>query len=291
MTDTARQLAPTRAHRYEFAVGRGRQVVGLRGSPGDSARGVVLLLPGYTGTKEDFAPILDPLTDAGFVAVALDLPGQYESPGPLEPDGYLPDALGVDVALTGAALRRAHPGIPLHLVGHSYGGLVARAAVLATPGGFDSLVLLDSGPAAIGGRRRALMEAMEPVLASHGVATVYAATLAAARQDPSWVAPLPALAEFLERRFLASPAVALAGMGSGIRTEPDRVDALVACGIPTAVIYGADDDAWPPAVQDAMAQRLGTRSVVIAGAGHSPAVERPAALVTALITFWAGIDR
>ncbi len=42
----------------------------------------VLFVPGYTGTKEDFAPLLPLLAAAGLRAVAMDLPGQYETPGP-----------------------------------------------------------------------------------------------------------------------------------------------------------------------------------------------------------------
>jgi pimeloyl-ACP methyl ester carboxylesterase len=40
---------------------------------------VVLLVPGYTGSKEDFLPLLRPLARAGFRAVAMDQRGQFES--------------------------------------------------------------------------------------------------------------------------------------------------------------------------------------------------------------------
>jgi pimeloyl-ACP methyl ester carboxylesterase len=53
------------------------EIAALRG---DSAGPPVLLLPGYTGSKEDFAPLFGPLTDAGYAVVSIDLPGQFESP-------------------------------------------------------------------------------------------------------------------------------------------------------------------------------------------------------------------
>ena len=55
-------------------------------------------------------------------------------------------------------MLRAETGDPLHLVGHSFGGLVTRAAVLAEPALFTSLTLLGSGPAKLSGRRADLLD-------------------------------------------------------------------------------------------------------------------------------------
>ena len=41
----------------------------------------VLLVPGYTGSKEDFIAVLAPLAAAGHEVLAIDQRGQYESPG------------------------------------------------------------------------------------------------------------------------------------------------------------------------------------------------------------------
>jgi pimeloyl-ACP methyl ester carboxylesterase len=248
---------------------------------GDRAAAPVLLLPGYTGSKEDFAPLLDPLAGSGRYAVAIDLPGQFESPGPSQRDSYRTDLLAVTVREVAAQL-----GQRVHLVGHSFGGLVARAAAIADPGAFDSLVLMCSGPAGIGGRRRMLIDQLEPVLASSGLAAVYAVSEAAARNEVGYVAPPPALGNFLQRRFLAGVPAMLAGMGDALRSEPDRVAELAASGVPTLVLHGADDDAWAPRLQGDMARRLGARLVVLGDAGHSPAVENPADTAQALIQFW-----
>ena len=145
----------------------------------------------------------------------------------------------------------------MHLVGHSFGGLVARAAVIAAPRRFASLVLMCSGPAALGGNRRALIEHLEPILAASGLAAVYAAAEAIYRADPGYVAPPAPLAEFLQLRFLAGVPAMLQGMGEALRSEPDRVAELAATQVRTLVLYGEDDDAWPTAVQDDMATRLG----------------------------------
>lgn len=241
----------------------------------------VLLVPGYTGSKEDFAPLLAPLAAAGFAVTAIDLPGQYESPGAAQPDWYRPDSLAVVVNDVAAGL-----GARVHLVGHSFGGLVARAAVIAAPQRYASLVLMDSGPAGIGGARAALIEQLEPVLAASGLAAVYAASLAVYRAQAGYVEPPAPLAAFLERRFLAGAPAMLQGMGQALRAEPDRVAELVAVMPRALVLFGADDDAWPPAVQREMAHRLAAEVVEIPNAAHSPAVENPAATVSALVEFW-----
>ena len=44
------------------------------------ARGDVLLVPGFTGSKEDFLAILEPLAAFGWRVAAMDLPGQGGAP-------------------------------------------------------------------------------------------------------------------------------------------------------------------------------------------------------------------
>lgn len=246
----------------------------------------MLLVPGYTGTKEDFGPILDTIADAGLRAVSIDLPGQYQSPGPDDPGAYSTLLLGEVVTATARAL-----GAPVHLLGHSFGGLVCRAAVIAEPGLFRSLVLMDSGPAALGGERAALIEQMEPFLDQLGVAGVYDAVQTLYASDPDYVHPPQELADLLRARFVAGAPAMLAGMGTALRSEPDRVEELRSTGIPGLVLYGVDDDAWPPSVQDEMAGRLGVDVVRIPAAIHSPAVENPAPTADALVKFWLGVDQ
>jgi pimeloyl-ACP methyl ester carboxylesterase len=272
------QLSPGAARRTSVRAGRHRLAV-LEAGPASGP--VVLLIPGYTGSKEDFAPLLDPLAEQGWHALALDLPGQYESPPLPEPRNYASDQLAAPIG----ALAEQFGG-PVHLVGHSFGGLVARAAVIAAPDRYASLVLLSSGPAAIDGLRRVRIDQLEPVLARTGLPGVYAAMQAAAAAEPGFAAPPPELAEFLERRFLRGSPIMLQGMADALRTERDRVAELAATGIATLVVHGADDDAWPPHVQREMAERLGARYAVIPDAAHSAAVENPATLLDVLLSFW-----
>lgn len=273
-----RQLDVDGAWRVDLELS-GQHIAALQAGPPQGRP--ALLVPGYTGSKEDFAPILGPLADAGLRVTAIDLPGQFESPGPADVAAYAPDRLAEVVRLLARRL-----GAPVLLLGHSFGGLVARAAVVAEPALFGSLVLLCSGPARIGGARRMMMDRLDPVLATAGPEAVYAAMEQSWRTDPRWVAPPSEVAAFLRRRFLTSSAVMLQGMADAIRCEPDRVADLAATGVPVLVVHGADDDAWPPREQRDMADRLGARYAVVPDAAHSPAVENPAATVATLLGFW-----
>jgi pimeloyl-ACP methyl ester carboxylesterase len=245
----------------------------------------VLMVPGYTGSKEDFVVVLPLLAAAGYRVVAMDLPGQFESAGPDDPAAYQIDRLARDVLAVADRL-----GGPVHLLGHSFGGLVARAATVADPTAITSLTLLDSGPSAIGGNRKERMDALEPLLAAGGMIAVYQAMELIAVGDEKWLTSSPEAKAFQKRRFLASSPVGLQAMGEALRSEPDRVAQLRATGVPVLVAYGEADDAWPPAVQAEMARRLDARRAVIPAAVHSPAMENPAETVRVLLDFWSSAE-
>jgi pimeloyl-ACP methyl ester carboxylesterase len=243
-----------------------------------------LLVPGWTGSKEDFGPILEPLGEAGFWVTAIDQRGQFRSP--FRPDGdYSPIALGNDLRLAAVAL-----GGGVHLVGHSFGGLVARAAVLDDSDLFRSLVLLDSGPAGIDDGRKERLDLMRPVLAQYGLAAVYHALVQLDASEPGYEPPTAEEARFMGERFLASDPQALIGMAEALINEPDLVADLAAADVPILVACGVDDDVWIAEIQAAMARRLGGRYTAIAGAAHSPAVENPTETIAALVEFWRSAE-
>jgi pimeloyl-ACP methyl ester carboxylesterase len=252
-----------------------------------SGQPVALLVPGYTGSKEDFLPLLRPLARVGYLAVAIDQRGQFESAWASSPAGYTFEALAEDVCQLSAELASTGSGV--HLVGHSMGGLIGRAAVLRKRELFDSFTLMDSGPSAIGGQRRMLLDAGELVLAQSGMAGLWNQLEASARTDPKYARSSPALLAFLRTRFLATDPVGLQVTGRALRTVEDRTDELSQTGVPMLVLHGVSDDAWPPALQAEMARRLGAAHTVITGAAHSPAVENPAATVRALLDFWQNL--
>jgi len=316
---------PAGVHRTTIRTARGA-FAALEAVPasGVCERDAALLVPGYTGSKEDFIAILDLLADRRRQVVAIDMRGQFETEAAREPGGYAAAALGADILAvmneTGAR----------HLVGHSYGGLIGRETVLAEPdAGFASFTLMSSGPAALTGARarelRAMLAALgaeeapgapvpgapapsdrgpgdrgpgdrgpgdrgpgdgeppEPDALRAGIADIWRVHL-----EPQAVAagvPAPIVA-FLGRRMLANDPAGLVLMARHMLAAPDRTAELARLDLPMLVIYGEDDNAWSPAAQETMAQRLGARRLCIPAAVHSPAVEAPATTASALTQFW-----
>lgn len=67
----------------------------------------------------------------------------------------------------------------------------------------------------------------------------------------------------------------------------DSTPELAVTALPVLVAHGAHDDAWPQEWQRTMAERLGARYEVIAGAGHLPNQENPVATADLLSDFWS----
>jgi len=234
------------------------------------------------------------LSAAGFRVVAVDGRGQHESAGSGSPAGYAQRELAADVTAQGAALAEAYGATgPLHVLGHSLGGQIVRAALLADgPGPFASLTLMSSGPAAISAEQQVRTQMLIDYLPTTDMETAWTAMRALdAGTDvvdadlsgtPDWQA------EFLHRRWVNTAPEQLIATARQLMTEPDRVAELAAVPLPKLVLSGERDYAWPVEWLDEMAVRLGARRVVVKGAEHSPNAERPAETAAALIAFWTG---
>lgn len=242
-----------------------------------------LLVPGYTGSKEDFIAILEPLARRGVRVIAMDPRGQFETPGPDEPDAYRARSQGADVAAVIDALDAG----PVHLVGHSFGGLICREAAIARTDVVRSLTLLSSGPAALAGPAAERVRLQLAALQEHDLPSVQLMREAYAQAEDEPPPPEPIL-EFMRRRFTAHSRAGLIAVSSELLAAADRVAVLSdrLGDVPALVAYGDKDDAWPPDQQRDMAVRLGAERAVIDGAGHSPAVDAPVETAAALARFW-----
>lgn len=273
----------------------------LRAEPtqGTCERQPALLVPGYTGSKEDFLAVLESLAAAGRTVVAIDMRGQYESAPADAGDGYALAQLGADLVAVAAALSREteqwvdRAAGRAHLVGHSFGGIVAREAAIAAPDAFLSLTLLGSGPGTIGGQRaQAARDLLDYVASADGDRTALGTMIGELwqtklRPQAQAEGTPQEIIDFLTERTLRTCPVGLIEMARHLLDCPDRTcDLAHAAQWPMLVCYGENDDAWPPDIQDAMAKRLRAQRICIPCAAHSPAVEAPETTSAMLTTFW-----
>ncbi len=298
-------MLPDRVQPRTIKTSRG-EFAALEAMPdrGVCERKPALLLPGYTGSKEDFLPVLPPLAAAGRRVIAIDQRGQYESEPSAEPGDYRPDALAADVLAVARQVADDDAGV--HLLGHSFGGLVARQAVLAGPGVPLSLTLLGSGPGSLPGARAARLRTMLELLGAAGPAPPDPQQLdpqrlaAGIRQlwderlgpEAAAAGVPPHILAFLRRRTLRNSPVGMVMMARYLLDWPDRTAELASREeLRILVVFGELDDAWPTPVQAAMARRLRAQRACIPGAAHSPAVEAPATTASMLTGFWNEAER
>lgn len=263
-------------------------VPALRARPSGEPRGRLLLVPGYTGGAEDHRLLLPELAARGVDAVALTQRGQ---PGAVRPEAdaaeveqaacsYALPLLAQDVHAAAAALAALDEdwAAPVHLLGHSFGGVVAGEATLLDPARWRGLVLLCSGPHGWPGRAQDQVDVLE----REGTALALWRHLAVGDGlDPSPDAALDPGAAAWRGRVLGTAPGQLLAAARVLRDHEDRSDALRATGLPVLVAHGRDDAAWPQEDQRAMAERAGAAYAVLPG-GHSPNEDAPAATASLL---------
>lgn len=292
----------------------------LEAMPGSGVceRQPAVLVPGFTGSKEDFLAILHQLGAAGRRVLAIDLRGQYQTPGPDDPGAYAIRELGADVAaiVDTMAVRvggsAGHPGAAgaaglagsagtgggadgelgaVHVVGHSFGGLVVREALLGGARHVGSVTFMSSGPAQLTGPAAdeliallGYLDGESPEAMRNTIEKIWDSVLA--RQAVA-AGVKPDIVAFLRDRMLANSPVGLQVMARYLLQAPDRTSELTGgLHVPVLVLYGEDDDKWEPAAQEEMAGRVGAERVCIPGAAHSPAVDAPETTASALNRFW-----
>ena len=274
---------PDCAKAYLLDTARGTFAVHDATPPGGAAGATVLLVPGFTGSKEDFITVLEPLASAGHRVIALDQRGQFETAGPDDPAAYDLEQLGADLI----AVAQAAGDGPVHLVGHSFGGLSVRAAVIRAPEAVRSATLLCSGPASLPDPEATRCRMLIELLAEMELPDIWAFVSSMAAANDEYTGIGTDVVDFMGRRFLQSAKAGLTAMASQLVDTPDRTSELAATRVPVLVAYGEDDYIWSPAEQDDMATRLGARREVIPAAAHSPAVQNAEAFTALMIDFFA----
>ena len=251
----------------------------VRFGPEDGAR--VLLLPGVTGSKEDFVLMFPLLADAGYRVESIDLAGQYESwqagPWNLDPPRPRYDyRLFADDII--AALEDGPDGSgPVHVLGYSFAGLVAQQVLVERPELFASLTLLSTPPAA--GQVFRGVKRIGRFSSGASPRTGAALMLWGIRNNLNRVPPRRIA--FVRERFALTRRDSVNDIVGLMMTTPDVSREVAALPIPKLVAVG-EHDLWPSHLHREFAESIGARLAVYA-TGHSPCETAPNELVLDLL--------
>lgn len=278
-TPESMELAASQ-RRFSIKTPRG-EFAALEATPTGESIGTALLIHGFTGSKEDFIHLLPELAKLGWRAVAIDQRGCYESAGTEVEADYTMTEFADDLTELLNTFTE-----PVHLLGHSFGGLVTQATAL-TGVKLASLTLFCSGPGAIPGTSYDWLKDFQADLRAGNKATRIDTSIAemkAAGQIKS-----AEVEQFLRNRWSGSKTAALLGKAQILLEQAaltTQLAQLTAAGLPVLVTHGVDDDAWPISQQKDMAEIIKAEYVVISNSAHSPNVENVAETTTVLDQFW-----
>ena len=239
----------------------------------------VVLLHAGVGDRTMWSEHLEPLADARFRALALDLPGFGEAP--VAPGSQAPweDVLRAlkDLGIESAAL-----------VGNSFGAAVALRVAAVAPAAASALVLISPPPvdADPSPELAAAWEKEEAALERGDLDAAVAAVVSAWTQ-PEAAAELKKRVASMQRRALELQAAAAVSdeAADPLEAHPEVLSQL---GMPALLAAGQRDMPDFKAAARELADVLPrARSTVIEGAGHLAPLETPEAFRTLLLDFLA----
>lgn len=248
---------------------------------GNTTNTPVCLIPGITGSKEDFSLIIPHLARAGYRVVAVDLAGQYES-SPAGPHHDSQWTLPMHVADVRAVLE--HIG-KAHVVGYSYGGLVCEHLIADEPALLRSATLIGTPP--LSGNALRGFRVVGPIVrwASPTVAARFMLSglwFNINRVDKERHA-------FVRHRMGYTVRDSVTSAMADMLAIPDLEDTLRHSGVPLLVGAG-HGDMWPLEQFISFSQRIGAEFREY-DAGHSPSEQSPDELAADLMDFFDRVDR
>jgi pimeloyl-ACP methyl ester carboxylesterase len=242
----------------------------------------IVLLHGFAGSLHWWDAIA-PALAARYRVIRFDLLGNGGSAKP--GGGY---SMEHEAQLVDEALAQLGVGHAL-LIGHSMGGLIATALATRHRSLARAIVVIDSPVNTHTGSLSFLARlGFVPVL---GPATRTLASNDMVEQGlkdafaPGFRVPHQFVSDFWKMTYTS---YASTGDESHAYLEHESLDRrLAALGLPLLALYGTRDKLVSPASERTYATVPGTQLVAVAGAGHSPMVERPDTTAKLILAFAA----
>ena len=249
-------------------------------SLGDPGHPRVVLMPGASGSKEDFVLMLPVLAAAGYFVQSFDIAGQYQSgrAGPPRGRPYDYDLFVDDL------IAFLEDGAPAHVLGYSFAGTIAELVLVRRPDLVRSLTLLATPPEPGNGFRGVRVLGPYTFLASGRIGA--ALMTWGIRTNKNHVPPRRL--EFVRMRFDHTSRRSLEDIIRLMKRAPDVRDAVAASPVPKLVAVGSHD-LWPTELHASFAERIGARLVVYR-TGHSPCETAPHQLARDMIALFESAD-
>jgi pimeloyl-ACP methyl ester carboxylesterase len=250
----------------------------------------VVLLHAFPLDKRLWDDVVDAVADAGWDVVVPDLRGFGESAYPEDgPDdepsltwmardvlGIL-DRIGVNSAV---------------VVGLSLGGYVAMELARQDPSRIAGLALLDTKASADTEEARANRLRVADQVLEAGSTAALARAMLPALLGATTHETRPEIVERVRGWIEEADPAGVAWAQRAMAARPDSHADLAALTVPALVLWGDEDTLSPRPEQESMVEALrDARAVEVPGSGHLTAVEDPAAVVTALVTFLDDVRR
>jgi pimeloyl-ACP methyl ester carboxylesterase len=255
----------------QLTAGRGALTAVRTGAGSD-----LVVLHSLLADRHAFDPVLDALAAKHRVTL-INLPGFHGSEPPML---ALMDAY---VAIIEDGFDEFGIANDAVLMGNGFGGTLALAFALAHPERIAKLVLSDAA-ACFPPEGRQAFAVMAEKVAQNGLGAV--AEIAAKRvHSPAYLAAHPEAVETRKQVLLGIDPKAFQA-ACRVLQETDLTPLLHHLRVPTLVVCGELDQATPPTLNKAVAEKVaGSRYVELPGCGHCPPLEQPQAFLAAIKDF------
>jgi acylglycerol lipase len=262
----------------------GRSIFWRSWSPDDApARAVIVLVHGLGEHSGRYDHVVARLVGEGYAVWTVDHRGHGRSDGPRAFIENMDNAVADVDTLVDRAVA-AQPDVPVFMLGHSMGGLIALRYALAHQDRLHGLILsaalaqLDAVPKPLElvGRALSVIAPRAPLIAI----------------DPALVSRDPAVVEAYRADPLVHHGKVPARTAAQLAATVDRFPATVgAITVPTLILYGTADGLCPPAGSVMLGERIGAGDKTVKayeGLFHEILNEPERETVLEDITGWLG---